>query len=197
MATAGFAQGPGAYGANTEGALLRPFEGVWPLIHETAWIAPGAVVIGDVVIGPDSGIWFGCVLRGDVNEIRVGARSNIQDGTVLHVATHGQGAYVGDDVSIGHQALIHACTIGDGAFIGMKSCVMDNCTVEGGGFVGAGALVTPGKTVGSGEVWAGAPARMIRAVRDSDREMVAWTAPHYARLAKRHQASMKADERGE
>lgn len=170
---------------------ILPFEGYLPIIHETAFIAPSADVIGNVEIGADSGIWYNCVLRGDVNEIRIGARSNIQDGTIIHVATHGQGTYIGDDVSIGHMAVIHACTLESGAFVGMKACVMDGAKVEGGAMVAAGALVPPGRVVRSGEVWAGVPAKCIRAVGEQEKQMIDWTAPHYVSLAKRHEESQK------
>lgn len=174
---------------STNGPLILAYEGKRPKIDPTAFIAPGAIIIGDVEIGPDAGIWYNCVLRGDVNEIRVGARTNIQDGTVVHVATHGQGAYIGDDVSIGHMALIHACTLKNGSFVGMKACVMDNACVEEGAIVAAGALVTPGKTVPAGELWGGSPAARLREIRDQDRKMMDWTAPHYVNLAARHKAA--------
>ncbi len=168
------------------GPLILDYEGKRPVIHPSAFIAPGAVVIGDVEIGPEAGIWYNCVLRGDVNEIRIGARSNLQDGTVVHVSTKGQGTYIGEDVSIGHMALVHACTVEDRAFIGMKACVMDDCRVETGAMVAAGALVTPGKVVGAGELWAGSPAKPMRPVSEADKAMMEWTAPHYVRLASKH-----------
>lgn len=169
---------------------ILPFETHAPKIDEAAFIAPTATVIGNVEVGADSGIWYGCILRGDVNEIRVGARTNIQDGTVIHVATHGQGTYIGDDVSIGHMALIHACTLEDGAFVGMKACVMDGARVESGGMVAAGAIVPAGRVVQSGQLWAGVPAKYIRDLRDEDKQMMDWTAPHYVDLARRHRTSL-------
>ena len=122
-------------------AQILPFEDHQPAIDSSVFLAPGASIIGNVEIGADSSIWYGCVLRGDVNEIRIGSGTNIQDGTVIHVATHGQGSYIGNNVSIGHQALIHACTIEDGAFIGMNATVMDGALVEEGAMVAAGAMV--------------------------------------------------------
>jgi carbonic anhydrase/acetyltransferase-like protein (isoleucine patch superfamily) len=142
--------------------LILPFGGKTPRIHPTAWIAPTAIVIGDVEIGPETGIWYGCVVRGDVNEIRIGARTNIQDGTVIHVAAEGQGTYIGDEITVGHMVLLHACTVESNAFVGMKSCVMDGAHVERHAMVAAGALLTPGKRVPSGELWGGSPARRIR-----------------------------------
>jgi carbonic anhydrase/acetyltransferase-like protein (isoleucine patch superfamily) len=152
--------------------LILPYRGKTPRIHPTAWIAPTAIVIGDVEIGPETGIWYGCVVRGDVNEIRIGARTNIQDGTVIHVAAEGQGTYVGDEITVGHMALLHACTVESNAFVGMKSCVMDGAHVERHAMVAAGALVTPGKRVPSGELWGGSPARKIRDLTDA--QIAAW-----------------------
>ena len=172
-----------------KGAVL-PFKGARPVLAERVFVAPGAHVIGDVEIGPGASIWYGCVLRGDVNEIRIGRRVNIQDGTVMHVATHGQGCYVGDDSSIGHMALLHACTLQDRAFVGMKAVVMDGATVESDAMVAAGALVTPGKVVRSGELWAGWPAKKMRDLTEDDRKMMDWTATHYADLAREHGESL-------
>lgn len=174
------------------GPQILKFEGKTPVIHPSAFIAPGAIIIGDVEIGPESSIWYNCVLRGDVNEIRIGARSNLQDGTVVHVASKGQGTYIGDDVSVGHMALIHACTVESTAFVGMKACVMDNCLVKQGGVVGAGALLTRGKTVETGDLWAGSPAENMRPLNESDKKMMEWTSSHYVTLAKRHVDSAKS-----
>lgn len=171
------------------GPTIVEYEGKRPVIHPTAFIAPGAVIIGDVHIGPEAGIWYNCVLRGDVNEIRVGARTNLQDGTVVHVSSKGQGTYIGADISIGHMALIHACTLEDGSFIGMKACVMDDCVVESRGLVAAGALLTPGKKVGAGELWAGSPAKFMRMIGENDTRMIDYTAPHYVDLAAKHRAA--------
>lgn len=170
---------------------ILPFEGKRPVLRDSVFVAPGAKVIGDVEIGADSGVWYGCVIRGDVNEIRIGERVNIQDGTVIHVAAKGQGTYIGNDVSIGHMALIHACTLEDGAFVGMKAVVMDGAVVESGGMVAAGALVTPGKRVKSGELWTGSPAAFRRELNDTDRQMMEWTHRQYAELAKRHRSSLE------
>ncbi len=171
---------------------ILPFDGIMPKLADSVFVAPGAKVIGDVEIGADTGIWYGCVLRGDVNEIRIGARVNIQDGTVIHVASKGQGTYIGDDVSIGHMALIHACTLESGCFVGMKAVVMDGATVESGAMVAAGALITPGKVLRRGELWAGWPAACKRVLSDKDIEMMTWTRTHYVQLAKRHADSLTA-----
>ncbi|HEC14891.1 MAG TPA: gamma carbonic anhydrase family protein [Rhodospirillales bacterium] len=170
--------------------LILPYKGVLPRIGAGVFIAPGAVVIGDVEIGADCGIWFGAVVRGDVNEIRIGARTNIQDGTIIHVSSGRVGkapklaTYIGSDVTVGHKAVLHACSIGDGAFIGMGATVMDGAVVEEGAMVAACALVTPGKRVGSGQLWAGAPARFVRRLGDDDRKSITDSVPHYCRLAR-------------
>ena len=170
---------------------ILPFEGTVPSLADDVFVAPGAKVIGDVHIGEGSGIWYGCVIRGDVNEVRIGAGVNIQDGTVIHVATKGQGTYIGDDVSVGHMALIHACTLEPGCFIGMKAVIMDGAVVETGAMVAAGALVTPGKRVKAGELWTGSPAVMRRALTEDDRAMMTWTHTHYRALAQRHLTSVR------
>ncbi|HWK45673.1 MAG TPA: gamma carbonic anhydrase family protein [Stellaceae bacterium] len=162
--------------------LILPFRGRLPEIAADAWVAPNATVIGDVVIGAGSSIWFGVVLRGDGEPIHVGARTNIQDGTVVHVSGGRFPTWIGDDVSIGHMALIHGCTLEDGAFVGMTACVMDGVVVEGGALVAAGALVTPGKRVPAGELWAGRPARFLRKLTPEDRTMAERTASGYRAL---------------
>ena len=165
------------------GALIVPFKGVLPRIAADAFVAPTAVVIGDVEIGPGSSIWYGCVLRGDVAPIRIGRGSNIQDGTVIHVHGGGQGTFVGDGITVGHQALLHACRLEHGAFVGMQACVMDGAVVEGGAMVAAGALVTPGKRVPAGQLWTGRPARYLRDLKDEERANIPESAAHYVELA--------------
>jgi len=149
---------------------IRPFGGFHPRIAADAFVAPGASVIGDVEIGEGASVWYGCVLRADGNILRVGARTNIQDGTVVHVngqpdggrGKAGYATYIGSDITVGHMALLHACTLEDGCFVGMKACIMDGVVVESQGMVAAGALVTPGKRIRRGELWAGSPARLWR-----------------------------------
>ena len=162
---------------------LFPYRGVLPTVHPGAFVAQNAAIIGDVEIGAGSGVWYGCVLRGDVNEIRVGERTNIQDLTMIHCAELGQGTYLGDDITVGHSAVLHACTIEDGALIGIQACVMDDCVVERGAMLAAGALLTPGKRVGAGEVWAGSPAKKLRDVSEKDQEFLEINRKRYERLA--------------
>ena len=151
--------------------IILPWNGVLPTIDPLAFVAPTAVVIGDTVIGPETSIWFGCVLRGDVHEIRIGARVNIQDGTVVHVTGGRCPTHIGDGVSIGHMALIHGCRLEPGSFVASKACVLDDVVVETGAMVAAGAVVPPGKRVPRGELWAGNPARKLRALEDRDLAM--------------------------
>jgi carbonic anhydrase/acetyltransferase-like protein (isoleucine patch superfamily) len=169
-------------------ALIRPHHGIAPAIAASAFVAETAVVIGDVTIGEQASIWYGCVLRGDGNFIRVGARTNIQDGTIVHVNHEREGAagtrtVIGADVTIGHMALIHACTLEDGCFIGMQACVMDGVVVESGAMVAAGALVTPGKRVKRGELWGGSPAKLMRTLTDSELKYFSYTVEHYIEMA--------------
>lgn len=159
---------------------------VRPRISEKAFVAPGAAVIGDVTIGEDSGIWFACAVRGDVNRVTIGARTNVQDGTVIHVTRHTGPTVIGDDVTIGHSALLHACTLQDACFIGMRATLMDGVVVERGAWVAAGALVTPGKRVPSGEVWAGSPAKFFRAVSEQEAAFIAISAQNYVDLAREY-----------
>jgi carbonic anhydrase/acetyltransferase-like protein (isoleucine patch superfamily) len=123
-------------------------------------------------------------VRGDVNDIKIGARTNIQDGTVIHVSSTTQGTYIGDDVTIGHLALIHACTIGHRAFIGMQACVMDEAVVEEEAMVAAGALVTPSKRIPKHQLWGGRPARYMRDLTPEEIAYLKHSADHYAKLAK-------------
>jgi carbonic anhydrase/acetyltransferase-like protein (isoleucine patch superfamily) len=160
-----------------------PFNGILPTVHAGAFIAQTATVIGDTHVGAESGIWYGCVIRGDVNEIRIGKRTNIQDLTMIHCAELGQGCYLGDDITVGHSAVLHACKVEDNALIGIQACVMDDAIVERGAMVAAGALVTPGKIVKAGEVWAGSPAKKIRDISEKDLAFLKINRVRYARLA--------------
>lgn len=152
------------------GPLILPLGGKTPKIHDSAFIAPGAVIIGDVEIGPEASIWYNCVVRGDINAIRIGARTNVQDGSVIHVESdYGDGghpAIIGDDVLIGHMAIVHGCTLLDRAFVGMGAIVMDGCVIEGDAMLAAGAMLTPGKRLPSRQLWSGRPAKYMRDLTD-------------------------------
>ena len=175
--------------------IILPYREILPKIAPSAFIAPSATVIGDVEIGDEAGIWFGCILRGDVNIIRIGARTNIQDGTIIHVSKDGQGTFIGDDVTIGHMVLLHACTLQSGCFIGMHATIMDDCVVETGGMLAAGALLTPGKRIAAGQLWAGSPARPLRDVGEAERAVIARTIPRYVGLAREYRDAITAGGR--
>lgn len=166
--------------------VLVPYHGVQPRVAEDAYVAEGTVLVGDVEIAAGANIWFNCVLRGDEQPIRVGARANIQDGCVVHVHSLKQGAYIGDDVVIGHMSLIHACTLEDGAFVGMGGIVLDEAVIESGGMLAAGAMLTPGKRIPTGQLWAGRPARFARELGDGDRAGMRLTAEVYAARAQEY-----------
>lgn len=164
--------------------LVLPFGDTAPRIHPTAWIAPGAVVVGDVEIGPHSSVFYGCVLRGDVGAIRVGARTNIQDGSVLHCEADAP-AVLGDDVTLGHQALVHGATIGDGTLIGMKAAVLSRAVVGPGSLVAAGAVVLEGAEVPARVLAAGVPAKVRRELGADESAAFIPHAAHYVELAAR------------
>ena len=168
---------------------IRTFQGITPMLGARVYIDEAATVIGDVVLGDDVSVWPGTVIRGDVNFIRIGARSNIQDGTVIHVSHDGPygtpgglATVIGEDVTIGHGAIVHACVIEDACLIGMGSTILDGAIVRKNGFVGAGALIPPGKIVGSGELWLGNPARCVRKLGEKEIEQLYYSAQHYVRL---------------
>lgn len=172
--------------------FVLPYQGefsaapVSPVIDARAFIAPGVPVIGDVHIGQDASVWYGSVVRGDVNHIRIGARSNVQDGTVIHVTRHTGPTIIGENVTIGHGCVLHACILEDACFVGMRATVMDMAVVESGGWVAAGALVTPGKRVPKGELWAGSPARFFRKLTEEEQRFILESADNYVRLAGEH-----------
>lgn len=174
---------------NPRMANIRPFRGVVPTLGERVYVDPAAQVIGDVVLGDDVSIWPFTVVRGDVNHVRIGARTNIQDGTVIHVSHAGPHArrggfatVIGEEATIGHKAVIHACSIGHRALVGMGAMILDGAVVEDEAFVGAGALVPPGKVVRARELWLGNPAKRVRLLSDADVDGLRYSAAHYVRL---------------
>lgn len=171
---------------------IRQFNGLTPNIHGSAYIDQDAVIIGDVSIGSDVSVWPCAVIRGDVNHITIGSRTNIQDGSVLHV-THGSAEYttdtgtqliIGNDVTIGHKAVLHACTIGNRCLIGMGSIVLDNAVIEDEVMVAAGSVVTPGKVLESGFLYVGNPARQKRKLTEKERTFLSYSAKNYVQLSK-------------
>lgn len=175
---------------------ILPFHGKAPRIHDSAYIAPGCRIIGDVEIGPDVSIWYNCVIRADVNRVVIGARSNVQDGTVIHCDSpkpkrpEGFPTLIGEDVLIGHLAMVHGCILEPRAFVGLGSVVMDGCVIESDGMLAAGALLTPGKRIASRQLWSGRPASYMRDLTDTAlAEMQAGVAG-YVENGRRHAAAV-------
>ena len=166
--------------------MILPYRDKWPTIHEDAFIAPNAVIIGDVKIGAGSGIWFNCVVRGDMNRIRIGKNTNIQDGTIIHIDSRTRPTLIGDNITVGHMCLLHACTLQDNCMIGMQATVMDGAVVESGALVAAGSLVPPGKHVGAGELWAGSPARRVRETGDREQDLLDYIWLTYVKLGQEY-----------
>lgn len=174
---------------------IREFEGIMPNIDPTAYVDDTALVIGDVEIGQDSSVWPYAVIRGDVNQIRIGNMTNIQDQSVLHV-NHagpynpaGNALTVGNKVTVGHRVILHGCTIHDQCLIGMGTTLMDGVVVHSHTIIGAGSLVTPGKELEGGYLWVGSPVRRIRALSDDEIAALGYSANHYVKLKDRHHAS--------
>jgi gamma-carbonic anhydrase len=171
--------------------LIIPYQGILPEIAEDAYIAPNATIIGKVKIGADSTILFNTVIRGDVEAIYIGERTNLQDGTIVHVTGGKYETHIGDEVSIGHKALIHGARLEDRCFIGMSATIMDNVVVETGAMVAAGALVTPGKCVKSGEVWAGNPAKKMRDMKPEEVDMIPYVRDMYVKLGREYRSELE------
>jgi carbonic anhydrase/acetyltransferase-like protein (isoleucine patch superfamily) len=170
--------------------LILPYGDKTPIVDGTAFVAPNATIIGDTEVGAEASIWFNVVLRGDVNYIRVGARTNIQDGAVVHVSSKDHPALIGRDVLIGHLAMIHACTLEDRCFIGMSATVMDGAVVEEGAMVAAGALIAPGKRVGAGQLWAGTPAKYVRDLTPEESASFPGQIQRYVDLGQKYRATL-------
>lgn len=182
--------------------LIIPYGGKTPIIHETAFIAPGAVIIGDVEIGPQASIWYNCVVRADVNRIRIGARTNVQDGSVIHCDSptdkrpEGFPTIIGEDVLIGHMALVHGCTVEDRGFVGMGSILMDGAVIESEGMLAAGAMLTPGKRIGARQLWGGRPAAYMRDLTDTALAEMRLGITGYVEKAGKHGRALAAMDGG-
>jgi carbonic anhydrase/acetyltransferase-like protein (isoleucine patch superfamily) len=182
----------GAGGSPAPSALILPYrsreEGteVFPVIHPEAWIAPMTVVTGDVHIGELSSIWYGTVIRGDLESVRIGARTNIQDLSVIHVDSGGFCVLIGDEVTVGHAAKIHGCTIRDRALIGIGAILLNGCEIGEGAFVAAGSLVPPGKKIPPGMMAMGSPAKVVREVTDAERKEVLEGVQHYVEYSQNY-----------
>jgi gamma-carbonic anhydrase len=179
-----------------DGVSLIEIHGRRPRIHSSAFIAPGCRLIGDIEIGPDVSIWYNCVLRADMNHIRIGARTNIQDGSVCHVDSPRPGSpdgyplIIGEDVLIGHMAMVHGCVLADRAFVGLGAIVMDGSAIDSEGMLAAGAMLTQGKRIGSRELWGGRPAKLMRALSDDEVAGHAMGVAHYVENGRAHRAAI-------
>jgi carbonic anhydrase/acetyltransferase-like protein (isoleucine patch superfamily) len=175
---------------------VRTFENHTPTVDADAWLDPSCLVIGDVHIGAHSSVWPGVVVRGDINRIRIGQETNIQDGSVLHNSHDGpfmpggSPLIIGDRVTVGHKAVLHGCEIGDGCLVGMGAIVMDRAVIESGVMIAAGSLVAPGKTLVSGFLYSGSPARQARPLSDREKEYFVYSAGYYVKLAQRHRSQL-------
>lgn len=172
--------------------LILPYNNKFPKIAADAFIAPNAVIIGDVEIGSKSSVWYGVVIRGDVHHVRIGNSTNIQDGTVIHVSRYEGPTIIGNGVTIGHQALLHACTLEDYSFVGMAAQVIDQVRVERHAMVAAGSLIPPRKIVKSGQLWAGVPARLLRELKQEEIDYIKTSELNYIKLAEEHRRMCKA-----
>jgi len=165
---------------------LRAYRGVWPRLGADVWIAENAFVIGDVEVGAECSVWYGAVVRGDVNQIRIGARTNLQDQCTVHVTAERFACNLGEEVSVGHRAVVHGCSVGDGALIGIGAIVLDGAEVGRDALVGAGAVVTPGFRVPDGMLALGVPAQVIREVEPEERQRQRERTRHYVDVARHH-----------
>ena len=166
-----------------------------PVFGKAVFVAPTAVVIGDVTAGDDVGFWFGVSVRGDVNFIRIGEDTNVQDGSILHVTTERHPLVIGRGVTIGHGAIVHGCTVEDGCLIGIGARVLDGAVLEAGCIIGAGAVVTPGTRIPSGQLAIGLPARPARSLKEEEKSLILRTAEHYVKL-KDEYLKKKVEETG-
>lgn len=169
--------------------IILPYKGKTPKIDPSAYIADNAVVIGDVEIGANASIWFGCVVRGDVNYIRIGEGTNVQDGTVIHVHRNQGPTIIGKGVTIGHMALLHACTLEDYSFVGMGAKIIDYSTVKTNAMVAAGGVLAPRKVVETGQLWAGVPAKYFRDMNQDELDWIKISEQNYIKLAGEYKAN--------
>lgn len=169
--------------------MIRPFRGHTPVIPKSCFIEDSAQILGDVVMGEQSSVWFNTVVRGDVNPIRIGARTNIQDLTMVHVLSKKHGTTIGDDVTVGHHVVLHGCTVGNRVLIGMGAILMDGVTVGDDCIIAAGALLTPGTNIPSGHLAVGSPAKVSRPLKEDEKAFLKQSALNYVAYSDEHRAS--------
>jgi carbonic anhydrase/acetyltransferase-like protein (isoleucine patch superfamily) len=182
--------------------MILPYRGRWPNIHETAFVAPSADLVGDVTLGEHSSVWFQCVIRGDVNSIKIGARSNVQDHSMLHVTRKTGGSHeggsaltIGDEVTVGHRVMLHGCKIGNRVLVGMGAIIMDDAEIGDDCIVGAGALITEGMKVPPGSLVLGAPAKVKRPLRPEELAFLPKSAANYVADSIEYHGYVRGPER--
>lgn len=162
-------------------AVIKPYRGIFPKVHPSVYLSDNVYIIGDVEIGEDSSVWFGSVVRGDVNYIRIGRRTNIQDNSVVHVTHDTYPTVIGDNVTVGHRVVLHGCLLGNNILVGMGAVIMDGVEIEDYVLVGAGALITPKKRIPSGVLVAGVPAKVIRDLKEEEIRLIQESAENYVK----------------
>ncbi|MBC7690891.1 MAG: gamma carbonic anhydrase family protein [Methylotenera sp.] len=175
--------------------MILPWRGKWPEIHETAFIAPSADIIGDVKIGTSSSVWFQCVIRGDVHSITIGSRTNVQDHSMLHVTRRKSKLVIGDDVTIGHRVTLHGCTIGNRILLGMGAIVLDDAVVGDDCIVGAGTLITKGTVVPPGSLIVGSPGKVVRKLKPEEIAFLLESSANYVGDSKEYQTLVRGPQR--
>ena len=170
--------------------MLIKYRRILPKVEKNVFIAPGSYVIGDVEIGSKSNIWFNVIIRGDVEKIRIGTNTNIQDLTMVHCTTNGHGTQIGSNVTIGHNCVIHDCKVEDNALIGMSSTILDGAIIKKSSMLAAGSLLTQGKTVKSSELWAGKPAEFLRMLTSNEKKFLIKSAKRYYQLSQEYLANL-------
>jgi carbonic anhydrase/acetyltransferase-like protein (isoleucine patch superfamily) len=175
--------------------VILPHHGHWPLVHETVFLAPSVDLIGEVEIGAESSVWFQCVIRGDVNWIKIGKRTNIQDLSMLHVTRKSAPLKIGDEVTVGHRVMLHGCTVGDRVLVGMGATIMDHAEIGDDCIVGAGALVTEGKKFPAKSLIIGSPAKVVRALTPEEIAYLRKSADNYVKDAEGYRAIVRGPEK--
>lgn len=170
--------------------MIQPYQGKYPVLDQTSFIAPTAAVIGDVTIGPLSSVWYHATVRGDVNWIRIGQGSNVQDNVVIHVTSNTAPTVIGDRVTIGHSAVIHGCTINDRVLVGIGAIVLDQCLIESDCIIGAGALVTRRTVIPAGSLVLGRPGKVVRTLTGNEIRSIQRQAENYVRYSEFHNTGL-------
>ena len=173
--------------------MLIKYKKFLPKVGKNVFIAPGSYVIGDVKIGSNSNIWFNVVIRGDVEKIRIGTNTNIQDLTMVHCTTNGYGTQIGSNVTIGHNCVIHDCKIENNVLIGMSSTILDGAIIKKNSMLAAGSILTQGKIIKSGELWLGKPAKFLRMLTSNEKKFLIKSAKRYYRLSQEYLVNLKSN----